>query len=170
MNRNQVNKEFIILTGRKGCGKTTLLHNLFGERDDAAGILTLTKEGRRILYDIAGREERAFEVDHFFEGAKQKIGKYTFDDASFKWAEGIIASADFSKMKYIVIDEAGPLELNRKGFYDLLIRIINTVKGTETTLVIVVREECVDGMIELLGIKGCSVMNRENFASHVEWN
>lgn len=170
MNKAPSNKKFIILTGKKGSGKTTLLLNLFGKRTDAAGVLTITKEGKRVLYSLAGKMEHQFETDSFFDGEIQKIGRFTFDSSAFRWAEGIIASSDFSTLKYIIIDEAGPLELNRKGFYDLLLRIINAVKGADVSLVIVVREECVDGIIELLALKECAVMNKENFETHVEWN
>jgi nucleoside-triphosphatase THEP1 len=47
--------------------------------------------------------------------ASERIGRYTFDPDAFDWANRVLASAIAAQPDLLVVDEIGPLELERGG-------------------------------------------------------
>lgn len=159
--------EYYILTGKIGSGKTTFITNWLKEVDNTAGIITITKDGKRVLRDVAGNEERRFEVDDSFEGPVLKVGQFIFDETAFTWVADKID--DITNEDCFILDEAGLLELNKKGFYNAIIKLLRVTKEKDIKLVFVVREQCVDAFMELFELKNVKICNKENFNSLIKF-
>ncbi len=74
-----------------------------------------------------------------------KIGKYRFRKKSFDKAIDILQQAIKEKEGWLIIDEIGPLELRKEGFYE----IINEILDTETSLqiILVVRHSLINEVL-----------------------
>jgi len=158
-------REVIILTGKIGSGKTTSLINWIKNNKNIAGIVTLTKKGKRVLWDVGSNEEKCFEVDESFNGPVQKIGQFIFDEEAFTWAEKFVKEYDFNNVNSFVIDEAGLLELNKKGFYNAIQNLLRLTKDKNIKIIFVVREQCIEKFIELFDLKDVKIYTKENFNS-----
>ncbi len=157
--------EVIILTGKIGSGKTTILTNWLKGEQNAAGIVTLTKNSKRILRDVSSNEEKMFEVDESFNGPVQRIGQFIFDEQAFVWAENIINNCNYDDADTFVLDEAGLLELNKKGFYNAIQNLLTITKDKEIKIIFVVREQCVEKFMELYNLKDVKIYSKEYFNS-----
>lgn len=155
--------KLFILTGKIRSGKTSFLLDRFKENKKAAGILTITLNGKRTFYNLTSREYIRFEVDDSFDGRVQKIGRYTFDDSAFGKVEEIIDNTDFSAIDCFILDEAGPLELNGKGFISVIKKFVERADDLTVPVIIVVREECVEQIIEYFSMKNVSILRKERF-------
>ncbi|MBA4317543.1 MAG: hypothetical protein C0412_04005 [Flavobacterium sp.] len=158
-------REVIILTGKIGSGKTTSLFNWVKNNKNIAGIVTVTNNGKRILWDVASNNEIIFEVDESFNGPVQRIGQFIFDEEAFTWAENHINNYDFDYVDSFVLDEAGLLELNKKGFYNAIQNLLLLTQDKEIKIIFVVREQCVDKFIELFNLKNIFICTKEDFNS-----
>lgn len=154
---------YYFLTGKIGSGKTTFISRWSENKPGAAGIITITKNGKRFLRNVETNEERCFEVDTCFPGIAQKIGHYTFDNEAFLWAEEVINKTDFSRVKCFILDEAGILEMGMKGFYPAIQILLKKIKGHNTDIILVVRESLVDDMAKLFGLNNVTVYTKDNF-------
>jgi nucleoside-triphosphatase THEP1 len=74
-----------------------------------------------------------------------KIGKYRFKKKSFNKAITTLQQSLNEKKGWLVIDEIGPLELRKEGFY----KILNEILGTKTSLqiILVVRNSLIEEVI-----------------------
>lgn len=160
--QSSVNKIYIF-TGKTGSGKTTFIYRWAADKPGIEGIITLTANGKRILFSLGTKEERIFETDSSFEGPVQKVGKYIFEASAFEWAENIVVETDFSKVKCFVLDEAGILELEEKGFCKAITILLNKIKDRNTDIIIVVREALVEKIIELFDLKNAVLCSKDDF-------
>jgi nucleoside-triphosphatase THEP1 len=154
---------FYILTGKIESGKTTFISKWCQSKPDVAGIITITQNGKRVLLNLETGEERCFELGNFFAGAVQKIGRYTFDNDAFTWAEEIISKTDFSHVKCFIFDEAGILELEKKGFYMAIQILLNKIRNNNTDVIFVVRETLVDEIVKLFALPEAKIYTKDNF-------
>ncbi len=148
-------REILILTGPIQSGKTTLLL-IWAKQQHIAGILTPLVEGHRHFLDI--------ETGKFFpmiaseeETQVLEIGKYRFSATGFEKATILLKQA-CSKPghSFLVIDEIGPLELNRqKGFYEILLFLLDNLE-MNCRIVLVVRDKCLPEASRLLEQKNCT--------------
>jgi nucleoside-triphosphatase THEP1 len=118
-----------LVTGSIGAGKTTVCQrtlDLLRVKDLApAGVLTparLDASGAKIgidVQDAASGAQRRFATRVASGGAT--IGEYTFDPEGLAWALNLLEEAVVAKPDLLVIDEIGPLELEHKrGFAVML--------------------------------------------------
>ncbi|MGF2413129.1 MAG: nucleoside-triphosphatase [Ferruginibacter sp.] len=104
--------KIIILTGEIQTGKTTLLQQFCLQQNNIAGILTPIVNGKRMFY-IAEKDFFAMETHGNEE--QLAIGKYLFSTAAFTKANAILLDASKSiELKYLIIDEIGPLETRQQ--------------------------------------------------------
>src|SRR5437870_4514526 len=80
------------------------------------------------------------------------IGKYVFSTSAFDRAKNILLNALNKKQGWLIIDEAGPLELRGEGFSDVLKEILQQ-RDMRLQLVLVVRESLVDAVVKFFGIE-----------------
>ena len=139
----------IFLTGDKQTGKTITLQNWVVSQQYIAGILTPIVNGKRCFYNIATQQFTNMEVDENVVPADAilTVGKYLFIKQNFiNASQVLISAAADTTLDYLVIDEVGPLELKQqKGFYQALLFVLENIT-TPTTLIIVVRPNCIDDL------------------------
>jgi nucleoside-triphosphatase len=112
----------ILLTGRPGCGKTTLIKRVVDELvQPAGGFYTqeIRKRGERVGFKIvtlAGEEAVLAHVDF---KTTQRVGKYGLDISALETAIEAIRAAMHAR-QLVVIDEIGPMELRSQAFRDVV--------------------------------------------------
>ena len=124
-----------ILTAPVQTGKTTSLVNWSAKRNDVYGILTPIVDGKRVFMNAHTKEQFPMEA---IEGEMEvlSIGRFVFSKINFDKAIQTIREA-IDKKKWLIIDEIGPLELQGRGFHDILREVLLKRKGN---LLLVVRE------------------------------
>jgi nucleoside-triphosphatase len=121
----------ILLTGRPGVGKTTVIMKVVEEfRGRAGGFCTEeirkgnTREGFRIR-TLDGRNGILAHVSH---SGPFRVGRYGVDVDSF---EGIVLpslESAFKRDELVIIDEIGKMELFSRRFRSLILRILASEK------------------------------------------
>ncbi|MBS4042280.1 MAG: hypothetical protein KGZ59_00490 [Chitinophagaceae bacterium] len=127
-------------------GKTTELLNWVKGEKECYGVLMPELKSRKYFYNI--NDETYFEADIINKETSsiktQIIGKYCFNDASFKKANQIIIEAFQQEKSFIVIDEIGKLELRQEGFFECLQTIFQSSSKKNLSLLLVVRDTLLD--------------------------
>ena len=152
-----MSNKVIILTGDIQTGKTTLLQNFCNKNNFAAGILTPIVNSKRMFYNITDQSISVMEATAAEE--KLLIGKYEFSAAAFAKANELLLNESKRKdIKYLIIDEVGPLEIKfRKGFYSTLVQILSG--KFSFTLILVIRQSLLKEAIATLHLELSPVVN-----------
>ena len=116
-------EEIYILSGAIKTGKTTKLLEFSSSHNDVYGILSPVLSGKRFFMDAHTKEQFVMESEPG-EVSVLHVGKFSFDAKSFKKAMDIIRKGMNHKQGWLIIDEIGPLELNKEGFYEVINEII----------------------------------------------
>lgn len=109
------------MTGDIGAGKTTAVGRIVALARArgyvCAGLLSParvvdgTKTGIEAVDLSSGARRLLARVA--IEGAGQRVGRYTFDPTVIVWAKRVLAEAVAARPDLLVVDEIGPLELER---------------------------------------------------------
>lgn len=137
-------KKIFLLTGPVHSGKTSFLLEWSRSRSDVRGILTPVIEGRRCFMDMESGNVFLMEAE---AGEKEiiSVGKYVFSKRNFDKAIEILEN-EINFPGWLVIDEAGPLELNDQGFAKIIRKLIHG-NDPELKLILVVRDSLVENII-----------------------
>lgn len=138
-----------IFSGPVHSGKTTELLNWCSKQKDVRGILMPDIEGSRKILNLHTKEIFKVECTRPQETTEKlvSIGRFHFYEAAFERANNIITGSLLNNPAWLVIDEAGKLELNGKGFYDALLKVTefyNNKKGTGNLLLTVRESLCAE--------------------------
>lgn len=144
------------MTGTIQSGKTTALIKWSADRNDVFGILTPVMAGRRFFIDAHLRNQFEMEANES-EHSIISIGRFKFSEQAFEKAIQIIS--DSIGKGWLVIDEIGPLELNKQGFYEVAKKAL---ENHSSQLLLVVREGLVEKVTGLFGFKQCKVISVED--------
>jgi nucleoside-triphosphatase THEP1 len=103
-----------LLTGPDQTGKTTALAE-WADKQQAAGLLQTTCEGRRYLKTLRAGETRA--LDCVTGGTEEtiRIGRFRFSASALAWGRRKLLEAARRSPEWLLIDEVGPLELRGEG-------------------------------------------------------
>lgn len=142
--------ELYLLTGEIHSGKTTALLRWTEKRNDVSGILSPVIKGRRMFMDIATKE--IFEMEASDDADVLEVGRYKFSRSSFERASEILLSA-IDKKGWLIIDEVGPLELKKQGFYKALHSILDSISN-EQNRVLIVRSSKLQEVIDIFHLQG----------------
>jgi len=148
-----------ILKGAVGSGKTTYLVNYCKGKKAIGGILSPVINGKRHFLNIRSNEIKlmeSFEV----ETETLNIGRYKFSAKAFEWANKILIDCTNKNYETIIIDEIGPLELQGKGFAETL-KFLLSHHETKSDLLLVVRENLANDVLDYFGIKKENVFDFE---------
>jgi len=113
----------ILLTGRPGCGKTTLIKRVVDELAlPAGGFYTeeIRQRGERVGFKIitlSGEEAVFADVDF---RTPQRLGKYGLDLAALETVGVEALRTAVRGRQLVVIDEIGPMEIRSPVFCDVV--------------------------------------------------
>jgi nucleoside-triphosphatase THEP1 len=163
-----MSNKIIILTGEIQAGKTTLLQQFCRQQKNTAGILTPIVNATRMFYDISGNNFFAMEA---LENEEQlAIGKHLFSAKAFTKATAILSNANKNiELKYLIIDEIGPLEVKQqKGLYQSFKEILSS--NFAYTLIVVIRQGLVEEAIKHFDLTEPMVLSIAEMKKHFEIN
>ena len=167
------NSIHLLITGKPGVGKTTLLKEiirvLLKKKLRLDGFYTeeIRKNQKRVgfrIMNIQGQEEGI--LSHSGLTSRYRIGKYRVDvDKMDEIVEKIRRSIKSEKIDVVIIDEIGPMELyseNFKGF------IINMLKRNAPVVIGTIKEKCLHlleewGVSDMVEIKKITERERKAF-------
>lgn len=145
-----------IVTGEKQSGKTTRLLNAIQNRDDVYGMLTPDVDGKRFFMNVRTKELWPMEAAEA-EANVLTIGKYRFSKAAFQKAISVLEAEANQQNGWLIVDELGPLELKKSGFYNTVRDLLNT--NTPLKIILVIRQSLLGEMTELFGISNYAVVD-----------
>jgi len=144
-------------------GKTTGLIQWCNRQKNIRGILMPDLNGSRRILDIKTKE--IFDIECIDPGnsneAITSVGRFSFYTAVFEKANLILLDALVKGPDWLVIDEAGKLELDGKGFYNSIAKAV-AVYNNETwtgNLLITVRDSLCNEVISFFNISNYIIVN-----------
>lgn len=145
-------------------GKTTALLNWCDQQDNIAGILMPDMDGSRKIYDIETKQVFDIECIDPVNNTESltTIGRFYFYTSAFEKANSILFNAVTKNPHWLVIDEAGKLELDGKGFYDslkVIADLYNTNRGSGN-LLLTVRESLCNEVISFFKFKNYQIIHK----------
>lgn len=141
-----------IFTGKINSGKTTRVLKtavMLEKRGNAVGgIISVPqlREGKKYAYyayDILSKEAALLATTEPIENSI-RLSRFFFALSGFKFAEEAIKSA--MSCDFLILDEAGPLELRGDGFADVLTFIAANYRGA---FILTLRENILEEIISL---------------------
>jgi len=131
--------EIFIYSAPKHSGKTSALLKWSARKNDVFGMLTPDISGVRYFFDVG--TGRSFQMEAAEdESAVIAVGKYRFSKSAFDRAIDILRDIPLQQSGWLIIDEAGPLELQGKGFSGIIFHILSDATRS-IRVILVVREE-----------------------------
>ncbi len=149
--------EIFILTGAIQSGKTTALKKWSKEKS-VGGMLTPLVEERRVVYDLASESYFPFEANSNDKNVIS-VGRYYFLQAAFDRMNTLLKHQSTSQHEWLLIDEVGPLELERKGLYDSVVYLL---ENAQPKLILVVRDSLVERVKDFFSLKEVRVICTED--------
>ena len=144
-------------------GKTTELLQWCSQQKNIAGILMPDINGSRKILDLYTKE--VFDIE-CTDAANTKelltsVGRFHFYTVAFEKANKILLTALDQTPDWLVIDEAGKLELDGKGFYESIIKAVDLYNNDKPgNLLITVRESLCNEMISAFKIKTFRIIHQ----------
>lgn len=147
-----------IITGRQNHGKTNKILSIYEKLKKGDGFITrkLFRYHCFIGYEIVRLQTResipfAYKREYTPHDWDEiyKYGSFTFSKKALRFAEKIITESINKGVSPVFIDEIGPLELDGKGFSNILREVLD--KGENVYLT--VRHDCVDKVTQKFSLK-----------------
>jgi nucleoside-triphosphatase len=119
----------ILLTGRPGCGKTTLIKRVVKELAlRAGGFYTeeIRERGQRLGFKIvtlAGKEAALAHVDF---NTPQHVGKYGLDLSGLETIGVAALRKAIMERQLVIIDEIGPMEIRSHIFCEAVNEVLDS--------------------------------------------
>ncbi len=143
------------LSGPVRSGKTSRLIRWADNRKKVDGILAPVIDGQRHLRHIASGETKCVQLPAG-KGEKDEawqIGSYFFSVPVFLWARQMLLQSSRQNPDWLVVDEAGFLELDGRGLEPALSEILKSnPPQAPKNIVLIVRQSLVERMIMHLNL------------------
>jgi nucleoside-triphosphatase THEP1 len=153
-----------IFTGPVHSGKTTALLKWAELQKNIAGVLMPDMDGSRKIVNLLTKEVFSIECTDPLQASEPltAIGRYYFYTAAFEKANQLLVQALSQNPGWLVIDEAGKLELAGKGFHDPVVKAVALYNNENNpgNLLICVRDSLCDAVISFFNIRNCRVIDR----------
>jgi nucleoside-triphosphatase THEP1 len=149
--------ETILFTGKINSGKTTRVLDAASELRAAGksvgGIVSIPqiREGEKYAYyayDIRTKEATLLATTEPIEDSV-RFSRFFFSRSGFRFAEAAVDAA--MALDFLVLDEAGPLELRGEGFAAVLRHITENYRGT---FLLTVRQQILEEVISRFFLSG----------------
>lgn len=143
-------------------GKTTELLQWCDQQKSIAGILMPDINGSRKILDL--HTKNIFDIECTDAMNTKELltsaGRFHFYTTAFEKANESVLAALNQRPGWLVIDEAGKLELNGKGFYKSIIKAVDLYNNHKVSenLLITVRESLCNDVIAFFKIEGAQVI------------
>ena len=145
-------------------GKTTELLQWCDQQKNVAGILMPDIDGSRKILSLQTKEIFDIECTDVINTKEPltSVGRFHFYTTAFEKANLIIMQALNQNTDWLVIDEAGKLELEGKGFYESIVKAVDHLQDEKTTsnLLITVRESLCEEVISFFKIKSARIIHQ----------
>lgn len=153
-----------IFSGPVHSGKTTELQQWCSQQKNISGILMPDINGSRKILDL---HTKAFFDIECTDAANTKerltsVGRFYFYTSAFEKANAIVLIALNQIPRWLVIDEAGKLELDGKGFYDSIVKAVDVYNNDQIAgnLLITVRDSLCNEVISFFKIKNYQIVHQ----------
>ena len=139
--------KIFIISGEINSGKTTRLVQWLDNRTDVGGILTPKINGERVFQDAASGQTWPMEATENEE--QLLVGRYRFSADGFQKALSVLESALMNPaIRFLVVDEIGPLEMRNEGFAAFLRTALSSLENDpEKNLILVIRNSLVESVL-----------------------
>lgn len=149
-----------ILSEEDQSGKTTSLQLCTENRYDIGGFLSPDKNHVRFLMNLQSKEEIPFEIDLTSYGEAIEItGKYAIAKSAFdtgaRWIKEHLGT---ERVKFIIIDEVGLLELEDKGFAGVVNYAIENMGSKH--LILVIRSSLHEKVVEKFALSDYKILKK----------
>ena len=127
-NSREVNRK-VLLTGRAGCGKTTLVRRVVNEvAQSAGGFYTeeIRERWERVGFKIVTLDGKEGVFAHVNFKTQQRLGKYGLDLSPLETIGTEAVSEVVRARQLTVIDEIGPMEIRSAIFRDVVNEALNS--------------------------------------------
>jgi nucleoside-triphosphatase len=123
----------ILITGRPGVGKTTLIKKVIRDVDGASGFFTteIREKGKRVGFAIETVDGTKGILAHVSIKGKYMVSKYTVNLSDIETV--CVPSLDITS-DLIVIDEIGKMELFSDQFRERVLRVLDTGRVIATIM------------------------------------
>ena len=139
-------------------GKTSELQRWCDTQKNVTGILMPDVNGKRMLQDIGSGMLFEMECDDPPNSEKPllQVGRYYFYASAFTKANSSLLETLSALPQWLVIDEVGKLELDKKGFYPAVKQLVERYRNTRSgsNLLMVVREGLYEEVARFFKITG----------------
>jgi nucleoside-triphosphatase THEP1 len=153
-----------IFSGPIHSGKTTELLQWCDQQKNIAGILMPDIDGSRKILDLHTKDVFDIECTDTTNTKEQltSVGRFHFYTAAFKRGNLIITQALAQNPGWLIIDEAGKLELEGKGFYRSIVKAVEFYQNKKAigNLLITVRESLCEEIISFFKIQNAGVIHQ----------
>lgn len=127
----------VILTGERGVGKSTVCRRAIdlaqAKRYACGGILTLSQsDDVREVLDVRSGCARRLTLEPGANGGVTQ-GRFRFDPATLAWGNDVLSQA--APCRLLVVDELGPLEIERRRGW---VKAFDVLRKADFTLALVV--------------------------------
>jgi nucleoside-triphosphatase THEP1 len=140
-------------------GKTTELLQWCDQQKNIMGVAMPDMNGSRKILDMHTKEVFDIECTDMANTTETliSVGRFHFYLSAFEKVNSIILNSLSQDPDWLVIDEAGKLELDGKGFYDSLTAaaVYYNNKKNRGNLLITVRESLCTKVIKFFNLRGC---------------
>lgn len=144
-------------------GKTTELLQWCSHKNNIYGILMPDINGYRKILDLNTKEAFDIECPDIENNHEvlTSVGRFLFYNKAFDKANSIVLDALGGNPAWLVIDEAGKLELEQKGFYNAIQKAVAVYKDKEApgNLLITVRDSLCGEVIRFFNLGDCRVIH-----------
>jgi nucleoside-triphosphatase len=119
----------LLLTGRPGCGKTTLVMRVVNELAvPAGGFYTeeIHEHGGRVGFKLATLDGKEAVLAHVNFKTRQRLGKYGLDLSALETVGIEALRRAVRARQLVVIDEIGPMEIRSAVFRDVVNDVLDS--------------------------------------------
>ena len=127
----------ILITGKPGIGKTTLIKDLALKfAGKACGFYTeeIRKDGRRTGFRIKTLDARSGMLAGVDIQSPYRVGKYKVDLEDFERIVLPVIEGALKDTRVIIIDEIGPMELYSRKFEELILKALDSPNSVIATI------------------------------------
>jgi nucleoside-triphosphatase len=127
----------ILITGRPGSGKTTLIKRIVEKLPEPAGGFyteEIREHGTRVGFKIVTLDGKESVLAHVNFTGPERVSKYGLD---LRALENIGVNAIYAAMaarRLVVIDEIGPMEIRSAAFRDAVIDVLESNRPVLATI------------------------------------